>query len=140
MLNDHPHMGREWIEARPGSSVSRVTREGCTHPCQRLDQAASALLLDKAAPRYILHEPMNVEFLLVHIAPRQRIVGEIGKSLNEIIARNIGHRHFKQKVRYRLGPKPCEPLQQTTARRRELICGCLPGNCNRARIFRDPFI
>jgi len=86
MLDNHPHMRRKWIETRPASNVLRVAREGCIHPCQSLDQTASALPLDKAAPRHILHQPMNAEFLPVRITPCQRIVDEIGKRLSESIS------------------------------------------------------
>src|SRR6266853_6556297 len=52
MLDDHPHMRCERVEARPGSNVLRISREGFMQPRQRLDQSASALPLNKAAPRH----------------------------------------------------------------------------------------
>src|SRR5258708_24731663 len=90
MLDDHPHMRRERIEARPGSNVLRITHEARIHPCQRLDQTASALLPDKVAPCHLLHEPMNAEFLVVRIAPSQPIVSAGGKRTNEITTTNTG--------------------------------------------------
>ncbi len=83
---------------------------------------------------------MNAKFLLVLIAAYQRIVGEIGKRIREFVGHRAGQWQFKQKVRYRFGRKPCEPLQQKAAGRGELIDGCLPGHRDSARISHNSFV